>query len=94
MRRRSAVLRAGLKRRPAREKWRGTSDISIRFDNGASLFLGNRLTPKAKTAAVQRELVNDTLLRYNPEIVSAAKEALASLMEREARTMPLPRRRA
>ena len=67
-------------------KWRGTSDISIRFDNGASLFLGNRLTPKAKTAAVQRELVNDTLLRYNPEIVSATKEAaLASLMEREAK---------
>ena len=71
---------------PCTGRWRGTSDISIRFDNGASLFLGNRLTPKAKTAAVQRELVNDTLLRYNPEIVSAAKEAaLASLMEREAK---------
>ena len=71
---------------PCTGKWRGTSDISIRFDNGASLFLGNRLTPKAKTAAVQRELVNDTLLRYNPEIVSAAKEAaLAFLMEREAK---------
>ena len=71
---------------PCTGKWRGTSDISIRFDNGASLFLGNRLTPKAKTAAAQRELVNDTLLRYNPEIVSAAKEAaLASLMEREAK---------
>ena len=71
---------------PCTGKWRGTSDISIRFDNGASLFLGNRLTPKAKTAAVQQELVNDTLLRYNPEIVSAAKEAaLASLMEREAK---------
>ena len=71
---------------PCTGKWRGTSDISIRFDNGASLFLGNRLTPKAKTAAVQRELVNDTLLRYNPEIVSAAKEAaLASLMERETK---------
>ncbi len=71
---------------PCTGKWRGTSDISIRFDNGASLFLGNRLTPKAKTVAVQRELVNDTLLRYNPEIVSAAKEAaLASLMEREAK---------
>ena len=71
---------------PCTGKWRGTSDISIRFDNGASLFIGNRLTPKAKTAAVQRELVNDTLLRYNPEIVSAAKEAaLASLMEREAK---------
>ena len=71
---------------PCTGKWRGTSDISIRFDNSASLFLGNRLTPKAKTAAVQRELVNDTLLRYNPEIVSATKEAaLASLMEREAK---------
>ena len=71
---------------PCTGKWRGTSDISIRFDNGASLFLGNRLTPKAKTAAVQRELVNDTLLRYTPEIVSATKEAaLASLMEREAK---------
>ena len=71
---------------PCTGKWRGTSDISIRFDNGASLFLGNRLTPKAKTAAVQRELVNDTLLRYNPEIVSVTKEAaLASLMEREAK---------
>ena len=71
---------------PCTGKWRGTSDISIRFDNGASLFIGNRLTPKAKTAAVQWELVNATLLRYNPEIVSAAKEAaLASLMEREAK---------
>ena len=71
---------------PCTGKWRGTSDISIRFDNGTSLFLGNRLSPKAKTAAVQRELVNDTLLRYNPEIVSATKEAaLASLMEREAK---------
>ena len=71
---------------PCTGKWRGTSDISIRFDNGASLFLGNRLTPKAKTAAVQRELVNAALLRYNPEIVSATKEAaLTSLMEREAK---------
>ena len=71
---------------PCTGKWRGTSDISIRFDNGASLFLGNRLTPKAKTAAVQRELVNAALLRYNPEIVSATKEAaLASLLEREAK---------
>ena len=76
----------GIETSPCTGKWRGTSDISIRFDNGASLFLGNRLTPKAKTAAVQRELVNAALLRYNPEIVSAAKEAaLASLMEREAK---------
>ena len=71
---------------PCTGKWRGTSDVSIRFDNGASLFLGNRLTPKAKTAAAQRELVSAALPRYNPEIVSAAKEAaLAALMEREAK---------
>ena len=46
---------------PCSGKWRGTSDISIRFDNGASLGIGNDLTPKAKTAKVQNELVNATL---------------------------------
>ena len=71
---------------PCAGEWRGSSDVSIRFDNGASLFLGNCLTPKAKTAAVQRELVSAVLPCYNTEIVSAAKEAaLASLMEREAK---------
>ena len=39
-------------------KWRGTSDISIRFDNGRSLFLGNHRTPQAKTVKVQTECVN------------------------------------
>ena len=71
---------------PCSGKWRGTSDISIRFDNGASLGIGNDLTPKAKTAKVQNELVNATLLRYNPEIVAAAKEAaLAALRAREVK---------
>ena len=71
---------------PCSGKWRGTSDISIRFDNGASLGIGNDLTPKAKTAKVQNELVNATLLRYNPEIVAATKEAaLAALRAREVK---------
>ena len=71
---------------PCSGKWRGTSDISIRFDNGASLGIGNDLTPKAKTAKVQNELVNATLRRYNPEIVAAAKEAaLAALRAREVK---------
>ena len=34
---------------PCTGKWRGTSDISIRFDNGSSLFLGNLMTRKANT---------------------------------------------
>ena len=43
---------------PCTGKWRGTSDISIKFDNGASLFIGNHLTPKAKTVKVQTECVD------------------------------------
>ena len=65
-------------------KWRGTSDISIRFDNGASMCIGNARTPLAKTIKVQNECVNTYLSRYNPEIVSMAKEtALIALRERE-----------
>ena len=71
---------------PCTGKWRGTSDISIRFDNGVSLFLGNQSTPKAKTAKTQNEYVTAALTRYNPEIVSITKEAaLASLRKREVR---------
>lgn len=67
-------------------KWRGTSDMCIRFDNGASLGMGNERTPKAKTVKVQSEYVNALLLQYNPEIVAIAKEtALAALREREVR---------
>ena len=73
-----------VKTSPCTGKWRGTSDISIRFDNGASLFIGNHRTPQAKTARVQNECVNSALLRYNPEIVAAAKEtAIVALMKRE-----------
>jgi len=69
---------------PCRGKWRGTSDIHIQFDNGASLFIGNTWTPKAKTVKERNRRINDTLLRYNPEIVAAAKEtALAALRARE-----------
>ena len=71
---------------PCSGKWRGTSDIYIRFDNGATLGIGNDRTPRAKTAKVQNELVNAVLMRYNPEIVAAAKEtALAALRVRETR---------
>ena len=58
---------------PCTGKWRGTSDMTIRFDNGASLFIGNHLTPKAKTVKVQTECVNRTLVQYNPDIVKATK---------------------
>ena len=71
---------------PCTGKWRGTSDMSIHFDNGASLFIGNHLTPKAKTVKVQAECVNSALVRYNPEIVQATKEAaLPMLLQREAK---------
>ena len=60
--------------------------MSIHFDNGASLFIGNHLTPKAKTVKVQTECVNSALIRYNPEIVQATKEAaLPMLLQREAK---------
>ena len=71
---------------PCTGKWRGTSDMTIRFDNGASLFIGNHLTPKAKTVKVQTECVNRTLVQYNPEIVKATKEAaLPALLQREVK---------
>ena len=71
---------------PCTGKWRGTSDMTIRFDNGASLFIGNYLTPKARTVKVQTECVNRTLVQYNPEIVKATKEAaLPALLQREAK---------
>ena len=59
---------------PCTGKWRGTSDISIRFDNGVSLFVGNEATPKARTAKVRNEYVNNMLVWYNPEIARITKE--------------------
>ena len=71
---------------PCTGKWRGTSDISIKFDSGASLFIGNHRTPQAKTAKVQNEYVNAALVRYNPEIIAATKEAaISTLRKREAK---------
>lgn len=71
---------------PCTGKWRGTSDVSIKFDNGKSLFIGNHRTPAAKTKTVQQEFVNAALVQFNPEIISAAKEAaMPALMEREAK---------
>ena len=69
-----------------RGKGRGTSDISICFDNGASLFIGNRLTPKAKTVTEQTECVNSALVQFNPEIIQASKDAaLPVLLQREVK---------
>lgn len=66
-------------------KWCGTSDMSIRFDNDTSLFLGNKRTPQTKSAKVQAEYVNGMLTCYNPEIIALTKEAaLAPLRKREA----------
>ena len=71
---------------PCTGKWRGTSDISIKFDNGTSLPIGNHRTPQAKTAKVQSEYVNSALVRYNPEIVKATKEAaIDALRKRETK---------
>ena len=71
---------------PCTGKWRGTSDVSIKFDSGASLFIGNHRTPQAKTAKVQNEDVNAALVRYNPEIIAATKEAaIPALRKREAK---------
>ncbi|MCM1236622.1 MAG: YodL domain-containing protein, partial [Ruminococcus flavefaciens] len=71
---------------PCTGKWRGTSDISIRFDNGASLFIGNHRTPQAKTAKVQNECVNSALVQYNPDIIRITKEtAIDALRKREAK---------
>ena len=75
-----------IKTSPCTGKWRGTSDMSILFDNGVSLFMGNCLTPKAKTVKVQTECVNSALVQFNPEIIQATKEAaLPVLLRREAR---------
>lgn len=69
---------------PCQGKWRGSSDIYIRFDNGVALGIGNDSTPKAKTKKIQNMFVNATLQKYNLEIISATKEAaMLALRERE-----------
>ena len=71
---------------PCTGKWRGTSDIFIRLDNGTSLPIGNHRTPQAKTAKVQNECVNSSLAQYNPEIIKATKEAaIDALRQRETK---------
>lgn len=76
---------AHIETHPCTGKWRGTSDISIVFDNGSSLFIGNRRTPEAKKASTISECVNNTLAMYNPEtVVEAKKRAEFALLKREA----------
>lgn len=66
---------------PCHGKWRGTSDISIRFDNGNELFIGNCQTKKAKTKAAQSELVDRTLGLYNPERIQENKALAFSVLK-------------
>ena len=47
--------------KPCSGKWRGTSDMSIGFDNGISLAIGNERTTAAKTLRAQRERVTSAL---------------------------------
>lgn len=77
---------ARIKTSPCTGKWRGASDISIVFDNGSSLGIGNYRTPQAKTLKVQNGCVNSALAQYNPEIVSETKAiATAALLKRESK---------
>jgi len=69
---------------PCTGKYRGDSDIMLRLDNGESLWIGIYRTAQAKSAKTINEAVNNTLARYNPEIVSEIKErAAAALSKRE-----------
>ncbi len=71
---------------PCSGKWQGTSDLSLRFDNGASLFFANVRTANAGDKAMQKACIDILLARYNPETVAAAKEtALAALKKQEVR---------
>ena len=73
-----------IKTSPCTGDWRGTSDVSLVFDNGNSYFLGNGLTPKVKTKNRQNEMLNTALELYNPETIELSKEtALAALKQRE-----------
>lgn len=70
---------------PCGGKWRGTSDISIEFDNGKSLGISNRMTKEAKKVSVQNEIIDKKLVQYNPEIVELSKKtAFEILKKREA----------
>ena len=69
---------------PCFGKWRGSSDVVIRFDDGTSLFVGITLTPKAKTVSWRTEYIDGLLTQYNPEIIAEKKAyALPILLERE-----------
>ncbi len=62
---------------PCRGKWRGTSDISIRFDNGASLAIGNYRTPKAIYGMVS-EHGKVVSRHYEPESEDALRGLLTA----------------
>ena len=80
---------------PCRGKWRGTSDISICFDNGSSLFIGNRLTLKAKTVKEQTECVNSALVQFNQESYRRQRMQLCPCCcNGNPKTTRLPQKRA
>lgn len=60
---------------PCYRKWRGTSDVLLVLNSGAKVFLGNRLTPKAKLKGEQRKMLSYVARRYNPETIRLNKEA-------------------
>lgn len=67
-----------------RGKYRGTSDIFVKFDNGVSLYIGNEITPKAKSKKVQNRYIDSALVEYNPETIEITKKnALVMLRKRE-----------
>lgn len=66
--------------KPCRGKWRGNSDVLVRFDKNNSLFIGNGVTQKVKTKTVQSEWLDDALHFYNPmNVKNTIREALTSL---------------
>jgi antirestriction protein ArdC len=76
---------AVIEKRLCTGKWRGYTDVSIRFDNGAAIGIGTRRTPETKKQSVIDEFVNDALAYYNPDIIAESKVlAAAALLKREA----------
>lgn len=69
---------------PCYRKWRGTSDVLLVLNSGAKVFLGNRVTPKAKLKGEQRKMLACVARRYNPETIRLNKEvAFQSLKKLE-----------
>jgi hypothetical protein len=65
-------------------KWRGYTDLSIKLDNGSSLWIGTYRTPESKKPETVNNSVNSALAKFHPYIVREAKtRAIAALIKRE-----------